>query len=96
MNPAAFARLKQEVSLEPVELALPALWGKEKFRLHTALVAVDNDIFRRIVVRESWIPIIDPRTFSLQKWTEKPYYEVCTDSAIYAALERRKGAISGS
>jgi hypothetical protein len=96
MNPAAFGRLKQEVSLEPVELALPALWGKEKFRLHTALVAVDNDIFRRIVVRESWIPHIDPRTFSLQKWTDKPYYEVCTDSAIYAALERRKVAIPRS
>ncbi|HXY47817.1 MAG TPA: hypothetical protein VEI01_00100 [Terriglobales bacterium] len=96
INPAAFARLRQEVSLEPVELALPTLWGKEKFRLHTALVAVDNEIFRRIVVRESWIPHIDPRTFSLQKWTDKPYYEVCTDSAIYATLERGKGAISGS
>jgi len=25
-------------------------------------------------------------------WTERLYYEVCTDPAIYAALERRKGA----
>jgi hypothetical protein len=25
-------------------------------------------------------------------WTERSYYEVCTDPAIYAALERRKGA----
>jgi hypothetical protein len=25
-------------------------------------------------------------------WTERMYYEICTDPAIYAALEKRKGA----
>src|SRR6201993_603817 len=90
MNPAAFAKLKQEVSLDPVDLTLPALWGKEKFELYTALVAVDNDIFRRIVVRESHIAQIDARRFSLQRWTDKPYYEVCTEDSIYTALESKK------
>ena len=92
MSSAAFAKLKQEVSLDPVEITLPALWGKEKFELYTALVAVDNDIFRRIIVRESRIAQIDARRFSLQKWTEKPYYEVCTEESIYTALEGKKAA----
>jgi len=51
---------------------------------------VDNDIFRKIVLRESRVAQVDPRNFTLQKWTEKSYYEVCSDSAIYAALENEK------
>jgi hypothetical protein len=44
------------------------------------------------VVRESRIPRIDPADFSVKGWTERSYYEVCTDPAIYTALEKRKGA----
>jgi hypothetical protein len=53
---------------------------------------VDRDIFRKIVVRESRIPRIDAADFSVKGWTERKYYEVCTDPAIYSALEKRKGA----
>jgi len=43
-------------------------------------------------VRESRIPRIDPADFSVKGWTERLYYEICTDAAIYDALEKRKGA----
>jgi len=95
LSPAAFEKLRVEISLEPLSLELPKLWAEEDLKLHAGLVAVDNDIFRKIVVRESRIAQIDPRNFTLQKWTEKPYYEVCTDAAIYAALEQGKSAASG-
>jgi hypothetical protein len=62
------------------------LWGSEQYRLHSGLVPIGTDIFRKIVVRETRIAQIDPRTFSLIKWTEKAYYEVCTSPAIYALL----------
>jgi hypothetical protein len=55
-------------------------------------VPVDRDIFRKIVVRESRIPRIHGEDFSVQGWTERKYYEVCTDPAIYAALEKKKAA----
>ena len=87
LSPAAFGKLQGEISLEPVRLALPELWGSERFKLYRGLVTVDNDIFRRIVLRESRVAHIDPRTFTLKKWTEKTYYEVCTDPAIYTQLE---------
>jgi hypothetical protein len=51
-----------------------------------------RDIFRKIVVRESRIPRIEPADFSVKGWTERSYYEICTDPAIYSALEKRKGA----
>jgi hypothetical protein len=87
LSAAGFAKLQSEISLEPVQLKLPELWGTEDFRLYSALVAVDKGIFRRIVLRESRVAQIDPRNFTLQKWIDKSYYEICTDPGIYAALE---------
>ena len=92
LSPAAFQKLRSEISLEAVVLKLPELWGNERFRLYAGLVAVDNDIFRKIAVRESRMAQVDPHNFTLQKWTDKSYYEVCTDPAIYAALDGEKAA----
>ena len=95
LSPSAFEKLRSEISLEPVDLKLPELWGSERYRLYCALVSVDNDIFRKIVLRESRVAQIDPRNFTLQKWTEKSYYEVCTDPAIYTALDGEKASAAG-
>ncbi|PYX83521.1 MAG: hypothetical protein DMG70_10110 [Acidobacteria bacterium] len=86
ISPAAFAKLQKEISLEPRHLDAPALWGSERYRLHSGLVAVGSDIFRKIVVRESQIPQIDPRNSSFKGWTDRAYYEVCSNPAIYAML----------
>ena len=87
LSDAAFQRLQQEISLEPCQLDLPKLWGSEDFQLQSGLVPVGNEIFKKILVRSSRIPQIDPHKFSLQHWTERQYYEVCTNPAIYAMLE---------
>lgn len=92
MSEVAFARLEQEISLEPCPLKLPQLWGSERFELFAGLVPLGNDIFRKIVVRATRIPLIDPKDFSLQQWTDKCYYEVCSNPAIYTALENKAGA----
>ena len=95
MNEAAFGKLQQEITLEPLKVRLPASFAssdKGEYRLFSATVPVDRDIFRKIVVRESRIPRIEPADFSIKGWTDRSYYEVCTDPAIYAALEKRKGA----
>ena len=95
MNEAAFRKLQQEITLEPLKVRLPAQLAssdKAEYRLFSATVPVDNDIFRKIVVRESRIPRINSADFSVQGWTDRLYYEVCTDPAIYAALEKRRAA----
>ncbi|HLV89248.1 MAG TPA: hypothetical protein VKV39_19850 [Candidatus Sulfotelmatobacter sp.] len=99
MNEAAFKKLKQEITLEPLRVRLPAHLAssdKGEYHLFSATVPVDRDIFRKIVVRESRIPRIDAADFSVQGWTDRVYYEVCTDQAIYNALEKRRSASSGS
>jgi class 3 adenylate cyclase len=94
MNEMAFRKLQQEITLEPLKVKLPASLASDKgdYKLFSATVPVDRDIFRKIVVRESRIPRIDPADFAVKGWTERKYYEICTDPAIYAALEKRKGA----
>jgi len=92
ISQAAFQRLQQEISIEPCQLDLPALWGSEVYQLHSGLVPIGNDIFKKILVRSSQIPQIDPQKFSLQHWTGQGYYEVCSNPAIYAMLEGKAGA----
>jgi class 3 adenylate cyclase len=94
MNEAAYRKLEQEISLVPLAVKLPPSMASDKgeYRLASGTVPIDRDIFRKIVVRQSRIPRIRVEDFSVQGWTERSYYEVCTDPAIYAALEKKKAA----
>ncbi|HTS34863.1 MAG TPA: hypothetical protein VMH04_04265 [Candidatus Solibacter sp.] len=98
MNEVAFKKMSQEITLEPLKVKLPSALASSdrgEYKLFTATVPVDRDIFRKIVVRESRIPRIDSADFSVKGWTERLYYEICTDPAIYAALEKKKSASGG-
>jgi len=92
ISEAAFQRLKQEISLQLSPLDLPRAWDGEEFHLWSGLVPVGNDIFRKIVVRGSRMPQIDPHNFSVQLWTERWYYEICSNPAIDAKLESKAAA----
>jgi len=89
-------KLEQEISLIPIPESIvgkvPNLPVRDKGdrRLLSGTVPVDREIFRKIVVRESRIPLLKVEDFSTQGWTDRCYYEVCTDPAIYAALEKEK------
>jgi len=92
MSEAAFQKLQKEISLEACPMVLPKAWDGEECHLWTALVPVGNDIFRKIIVRGSRMPQIDPRDFSVQHWTSHWYYEVCSNPAIYTQLEGKARA----
>jgi hypothetical protein len=92
MNQAAFRKLEQEISLVPLAVKLPPSLASDKgeYKLSSGTVPVDQDIFRKIVIRESRVPRVNTEDFSVQDWTERMYYEVCADPMIYAALEKKK------
>lgn len=94
LNEAAYRKLEQEISLVPLAVKMPSSLSPDngEYKLSSGTVPVDRDIFRKIVVRESRMPRINPENFSVQGWTERTYYEICTDPAIYAALEKKKAA----
>jgi len=83
----AFKRLQEEISLETCALQFPRLWGSEDVQFYSGVVPIGSDIFRRIVVRATRVPVINSADFSLAQWTEAQVYEVCTNAAIYAPFE---------
>jgi hypothetical protein len=92
LSEAAFKRLAEEISLTSCSLDFPRLWGSEETSFHSALVPVGADIFRRVVIRSSRIPLVESATFNLVQWTGNSFYEVCTNSAVYEAFEKRGAA----
>lgn len=87
INEVAFSKLRQEISLQEHLLELPMLWGTQPVRLYSGLVPVAADVFRRIVIREGIIPHINATDFTVKRWTERKYYEVCTAQEIYELVE---------
>ncbi len=85
----AFNKLKNEISLELLEVELPNFWGNEKVRLYSGLVPVSPDVFHRVVVRESRTPRVDAQNFGVKHWTDRLYYEICTNDRIYEFVESR-------
>lgn len=92
INEPAFQKLTQEISLQAHDLTLPTIWDKEVVRLYSGLVPVGQGSFHRLVVRQGRIPHIEARDFSLKQWTERLYYEVCTNPAIYEYVEQGSAA----
>ena len=89
ISEAAFHRLREEISLAPCDFEFPRLWGSEDIHFYSGLVPVGADVFRRIIVRATRTPVIEIADYSLLSWTEAPVYEVCTNPAVYAAIERK-------
>src|SRR5690349_12013857 len=92
ISEAAFKKLKHEISLQECHLDLPTLFAHDQYRLYSGLVPVGNDIFRKIIVRQSRVAEVDPSTSAFRKWTDRCYYEVCSSPSIYAMLEEASAA----
>lgn len=88
----AFQKLQQEISLELHELVLPVLWGDETVRLYSGLVPVASGAFHKILIREANIPHIDARDFSLKEWTDRKYYEICTNDELEQLIPHSQSA----
>jgi hypothetical protein len=96
INQAAFEKLQREISLQLHEMKLPMLFGDQIVKLYTGLVPLPTGSFQRLVVREGRIPHIDARDFSLKRWTDRPYFEVVTNPAIYEYVENNLAASQSS
>ncbi|MGC2321731.1 MAG: hypothetical protein WA463_03780 [Terriglobales bacterium] len=90
LDEAAFQKLRQEISLRTDNLELPMIWGPESVRLYSGMVPLPSGGFQKLVIREGRVARIDPRTFTLKRWTDRRYYEACTSAEIYEHLERAR------
>jgi hypothetical protein len=83
----AFQKLRTEISLQAFDMEVPMIWDQRKERLYSGVVPIGQSLFHRIAIREGVISHIDARDFSLKRYTERRYYEICTQARICQALE---------
>jgi len=103
LSEPAFRKLQQEISLEPWAAKGLAAgrkktdkdWINEPREFFAGTVPMANGAFRKIAICKTRIAQVDIRDFALLNWTDRYYYEVCADPAVYAALPGEKGAAQG-
>ncbi len=88
INQEAFRKLQQEISLRPMRSELPTIWKSEPAMLYVGAVTLPSGGLHKLVVREARVPSIEPGDFSLKGWTDRRYFEVCTNPAVYELAER--------
>jgi hypothetical protein len=91
LSEPAFKKLQQEISLllwKPTFTSTVSekKWLDDKGEILVGTVPLANGAFRKIAIRKSRVAQVDVRNFSLLHWTDRFYYEVCADPAVYAAL----------
>jgi hypothetical protein len=87
INEAAFEKLRTEISLQAYDMQVPMIWDQRTVRLYGGVVPIGQGLFHKIAIREGVVAHIDARDFSLKGYTDRPYYEICTNVKIYQALE---------
>jgi class 3 adenylate cyclase len=97
LSEAAFRKLQQEISLSPwaANLSEPGFtgpWIDEQREFFVGTVPIANGMFRKIAIRKNRIAQVDVRDLSILHWTDRCYYEVCANPAVYAALPGEKSA----
>jgi hypothetical protein len=101
LSEAAFRKLGQEISLapwavSPREPGFTGPWVHEQREFFVGTVPIANGAFRKIVIRKNRIAQVDVRDLSILQWTDRYYYEVCANPAVYAALPSEKSAAARS
>jgi len=95
LSEAAFQKLQQEISLspwapDPSESGFNSPWIDDERQFFVGTVPIANGIFRKIAIRKNRIAQVDVRNLSILRWTDRCYYEVCANPAVYAALPGEK------
>jgi hypothetical protein len=101
LSEAAFRKLQQEISLspwtaDPTEHGFSSPWVDEQREFFVGTVPIANGVFRKLAIRKNRIAQVDVRDLSILHWTDRWYYEVCANPAVYAALPGEKSASAQS
>jgi class 3 adenylate cyclase len=97
LSEEGFLKLQQEISLSPwttnpSEPGFTGPWVDEQCEFFVGTVPIANGVFRKIAIRKNRIAQVDVRDLSVLRWTDRYYYEVCANPAVYAALPGEKSA----
>jgi hypothetical protein len=107
LSETGFRKLQQEISLSVWAPGAPEAgpngpggnnsgfnnsWIDERCEIFVGTVPIAQGQFRKIAIRKNRIAQVDVRDLSILHWTDRWYYEVCANPAVYAALPGEKSA----
>ncbi|MBC2694901.1 MAG: hypothetical protein HF982_06435 [Desulfobacteraceae bacterium] len=81
LTATGFKKLSEEIELELIECKIPEL-QKEKIKIYTGKFPMISGKYQRIVIREDYIPEVNPPNMSIIRMTSQKYYEVCNNEKI--------------
>jgi hypothetical protein len=101
LSEAAFRKLQREISLSlwTGNLSEPNFtgpWVDEHNEIFVGTVPIANGVFREIAIRKNRMAQVDVRNLAILRWTDRCYYEVCANPAVYAALSGTRPASARS
>lgn len=81
LSGAAFEKLRREIQLERLTLKLPDVQlGRQRF--YAGSYPTTSGASRQLVVREAAMPRIRLEDLAILEWTDRFYYEICTDPML--------------
>ncbi|MBU8848765.1 MAG: hypothetical protein KOO64_04445 [Desulfobacterales bacterium] len=89
LHPSAFNKLSREIRLKPVECVIPKIQS-EKIKFFTGIFPSVTGRNQRLIIRESAIPNVREHDLSLIAMTDRKYYEVCTNAAVYDYFKKHE------
>jgi hypothetical protein len=97
LSEAAFQKLQLEISLtpwtaNPEKAGFNGPWIDTQGEFFLGTVPIANGVFRKLAIRRNRIAQVDVRDLSILRWTDRWYYEVCANPAVYSALPGEKSA----
>jgi hypothetical protein len=85
----AFEKLKQEIQLESLALSVPGAQA-ERQRFYAGSYPTTSGASHQLVIREAALPRIGLEDLAIREWTDRFYYEVCTDTWLLKHVKERR------
>jgi hypothetical protein len=87
LDPAGFQKLAGEIHLDRMKCRIPDL-SAEPLVFHTGKFPTTGGRYQRLLIREARIPEVALPDFRVIRYTDRKYYEVCTNRAAYAHVRK--------
>jgi hypothetical protein len=90
LSAAAFGKLSNEIDLKVLKNDFSDPLG-QKSNLYVGKFPTQSGRYQRLILREAFIPVVDPVTLQTTKITSRKYYEVCIHPKLYAWAKQIQG-----
>ena len=90
LSAPGFIKLSNEIDMKVLKNDFIDPLG-QKSNLYMGKFPTQSGRYQRLILREAFIPVVDPATLKTTRLTSRKYYEVCTHPKLYAWAKQTQG-----